>query len=126
MMGKGVSRRGVVAVICAVLLITALVLIMAYFSAVSETDYNKGYEIGLEAYTYGLPLLVTNTTFETLTSINVSNGAFGPVNQFNNCTHLKQRGEHSNCGAGLYRALVDCMARSEQGARGPPCAGGSG
>ena len=92
MMGKGVSRRGVVAVICAVLLITALVTIMAYFSAVSETDYNKGYEIGLEAYTYGLPLLVTNTTFETLTSINVSNGAFGPVNQFNNVRTLNNAG----------------------------------
>ena len=65
---------------------------MAYFSAVSETDYNKGYEIGLEAYTYGLPLLVTNTTFETLTSINVSNGAFGPVNQFNNVRTLNNAG----------------------------------
>ena len=55
-------------------------------TAVSTTsaDYQRGYQIGLEAYTYGLPLLVTNSTFLTMTSVNVSQGAYGPVNQFNN------------------------------------------
>jgi hypothetical protein len=47
-------------------------------------DYDKGYRLGMEAYTYGLPLLVTNKTFLTMTSVNVSQGAYGPVNQFNN------------------------------------------
>ncbi len=47
-------------------------------------DYEKGYKLGLEAFTYGLPLLVTNSTFQTMTSVNVSQGAYGPVNQFNN------------------------------------------
>lgn len=59
----------------------------AYKSLVRQdkksTDYEKGYKLGLEAYAYGLPLLVTNSTFQTMTSVNVSEGAFGPVNQFN-------------------------------------------
>ena len=46
--------------------------------------YEHAYNIGLEAYAYGLPLLTTNATFETMTSVNVSQGAYGPVNQFNN------------------------------------------
>jgi len=50
----------------------------------TSADYETAYNLGLEAYTYGLPLLVTNATFETMTSVNVSQGAFGPVNQFNN------------------------------------------
>ena len=50
----------------------------------NSPDYQRGYQIGLEAYTYGLPLLVTDATFRTMTSVNVSQGAYGPVNQFNN------------------------------------------
>jgi hypothetical protein len=46
--------------------------------------YQRAYDLGLEAYTYGLPLLITNATFETMTSVDISQGAFGPVNQFNN------------------------------------------
>ncbi len=49
-----------------------------------SADYQKGYRIGLDAYLYGLPLMVTNATYQTMTSVNVSNGAYGPVNQFNN------------------------------------------
>ena len=59
---------------------------------IKSADYNKGYELGLEAYTYGLPLLVTNATFQTMTSVNVSAGAFGPVNQFNNVRTLNNSG----------------------------------
>ena len=48
-----------------------------------------GLRVGLEAYTYGLPLLVTNATFRTMTSVNVTNGqGFGPVNQFNSVRTL--------------------------------------
>ena len=58
-------------------------------AAASQADYAKAYAVGLEAYTYGLPLLETNKTFRSMTSINVSNGtAFGPVNQFNNVRSL--------------------------------------
>ncbi len=46
--------------------------------------YNEAYALGLKAYTYGLPLLTTNATFLTMTSVNVSSGTYGPVNQFNN------------------------------------------
>jgi hypothetical protein len=49
-----------------------------------SADYQNGYRLGLEAYTYAIPLMVTNATYETMTSVNVSNGAYGPVNQFNN------------------------------------------
>ena len=92
MIGGAISWRLVLIVICVALLITASLLITGYLSAVSQADYTKGYEIGLEAYTYGLPLLETNTTFETMTSIDVSNGAFGPVNQFNNVRSLNNPG----------------------------------
>lgn len=74
---------GVIA-ICLILLASGLLVILLYQSDHSQADYDKGYEIGLEAYTYGLPLLVTNLTFKTMTSVDVSNGSFGPVNQFNN------------------------------------------
>jgi hypothetical protein len=50
----------------------------------TSAAYRSAYAIGLEAYTYGLPLLVTDATFQTMTSVGVSQGAFGPVNQFNN------------------------------------------
>ena len=62
-------------------------------AAASQAGYDKAYAIGLEAYTYGLPLLETNKTFLTMTSINVSNGTgFGPVNQFNNVSSLNNPG----------------------------------
>ena len=77
--------------ICAGVLVVAL-LAAACLSAGSQADYNKGYAIGLEAYTYGLPLIVTNTTFATMTSIDVSSGAFGPVNRFNNVRTLNNAG----------------------------------
>lgn len=61
-------------------------------SAPKSADYEKGYRLGLEAYTYGLPLMVTNATFQTMTSVNVSAGAYGPVNQFNNARGLNNAG----------------------------------
>lgn len=63
-----------------------------YKTFLQERDYSKGYNIGLEAYNYGLPLLTTNATYETMTSVNVSEGAFGPVNQFNNVRTLNNSG----------------------------------
>ena len=60
----------------------------------SQSDYNKAYSVGLQAYTYGLPLLETNKTFLTMTSVNVSNGnGFGPVNQFN---HVRKPNDPSS------------------------------
>ncbi len=81
---RKVTRTIGVIVVCVILLASGLLVILTYQSDRSRADYDNGYEIGLEAYTYGLPLLVTNLTFETMTSVDVSNGSFGPVNQFNN------------------------------------------
>jgi hypothetical protein len=53
-------------------------------SGTSSADYQAAYDIGLDAYVYGLPLLVTDSTFQTMTSVDVSQGAFGPANRFNN------------------------------------------
>ena len=75
--------RGVLLVAVVVLAI-ALTACGASGSEKQSADYQKGYDLGLDAYTYGLPLMVTNATFQTMTSVNVSNGAYGPVNQFNN------------------------------------------
>ena len=57
-------------------------------AAASPSDYANAYAVGLKAYTYGLPLVETDKTFRSMTSINVSNGAFGPVNQFNSVRSL--------------------------------------
>ena len=50
----------------------------------SSADYQRAYAIALKAYVYGLPLLTTDATYRTMTSVEVSQGAFGPVNQLNN------------------------------------------
>lgn len=50
----------------------------------TSPEYQHAYEVGLQAYVYGLPLLVTDATYQTMTSVDVSQGAFGPANQFNN------------------------------------------
>lgn len=53
-------------------------------SAGESSDYARGYQLGLEAYRYGLPLVTTERTFLNQTSIDVPNNrGFGPVNQFN-------------------------------------------
>lgn len=49
----------------------------------TSAAYQKAYSIGLDAYVYGLPLLVTDATYRTMTSVDVPQGAFGPVNRFN-------------------------------------------
>ncbi len=71
--------------------VSALTVLMATAgsAAASQAEYQKAYKLGLAAYTYGLPLLETNKTFLTMTSINVTNGhGFGPVNQFNSVRKL--------------------------------------
>jgi hypothetical protein len=81
-----------------VLLVAAVVLTVALTACGASgpkqrsADYLKGYRLGLDAYTYGLPLMVTSATYETMTSVNVSNGAYGPVNQFNNVRSANNAG----------------------------------
>ena len=67
----------------------SLLLATAGPAAASSADYDKARALGLQAYTYGLPLLETNRTFQTQTSVNVSNDqGDGPVNRFNNVRRL--------------------------------------
>ena len=75
--------RGLFSVVVVVLTIV-LAACGASGTAPPSADYQEGYRLGLDAYNYGLPLMVTNATYQTMTSVNVSNGAYGPVNQFNN------------------------------------------
>ena len=119
-----IKKQHAVVIACVVLIIIAAWVILAYQSAVSQADYNKGYEIGLEAYTYGLPLLETNTTFETMTSIDVSNGAFGPVNQFNNVRSLNNPNSTAVVAPGSTGLSSIAWLESEQRATSPPCTGG--
>ena len=82
-MGGAIRRGRGLLVTCAVTLAAlGTLLAMPGLAAASQADYNKAYSLGLQAYTYGLPLLDTNKTFLTQTSINVSRGGFGPVNRF--------------------------------------------
>jgi len=50
----------------------------------TSSAYREAYAIGLDAYVYGLPLITTDATFRTMTSVAVPQGAFGPVNTVNN------------------------------------------
>jgi hypothetical protein len=71
------------------LVVPVLVALAGCSSQDPRADYDRAYAIGLQAYTYGLPLLETNKTFLTMTSVDVSNGTgFGPVNQFNHVRKL--------------------------------------
>ena len=74
------------------LAIAVALLATAGTAAATQAQYDRAYRIGLEAYTYGLPLLVTDTTFRTMTSIDVSRRAYGPVNQFHNVRKLNDPG----------------------------------
>jgi len=76
-------RRPVTVVAAALTLALTASPIVPAVADDAVADYQRAYRIGLDAYTYGLPLMTTNATFHTMTSTHVSQGAFGPVNQFN-------------------------------------------
>lgn len=87
------KARGAALVSSAVLLAGSLTLLVGCSSTSSSADYDTALRLGTQAYTYGLPLLETNKTFLTMTSVNVSNGhGFGPVNQFNHVRELNGPG----------------------------------
>ncbi|NTU72239.1 MAG: DUF1254 domain-containing protein [Coriobacteriia bacterium] len=73
------------ALLAAAILLTAMLAgCSASEPAQPSTDYQEAYSLGSEAFEYGLPLMVTDATYTTMTSVNISSGAYGPVNQFNN------------------------------------------
>ncbi len=55
----------------------------------ASADYNKGYDLGLEAWKYGLPVVKMDQTFRIQTSVNVPDGrGRGPVNRFSHVRKL--------------------------------------
>ena len=78
------AYRGRVLAVAAALLLAACGTGSPGSTSTTSADYQNGYAVGLKAYVYGLPLMVTDATYQAMTSIDVSQGAFGPVNQFNN------------------------------------------
>lgn len=75
--------------ICCCLLICCIALISTGCGSKDmRTDYEKAYDIGVQAYVYGLPLVLTNHTFlEMTTAGDAANGGV-PVNQFNHIRSL--------------------------------------
>ncbi|MFN8156888.1 MAG: DUF1254 domain-containing protein [Candidatus Nanopelagicales bacterium] len=78
------AYRGRVLAVAAALLLAGCGTGSPGSTSTTSADYQNGYAVGLKAYVYGLPLMVTDATYQAMTSIDVSQGAFGPVNQFNN------------------------------------------
>ena len=54
----------------------------------TRTDYEKAYEVGIQAYVYGLPLLLTNKTFLGMTHDSDTANEDVLVNQFNHIRSL--------------------------------------
>jgi hypothetical protein len=86
-MATWMSRVLGLLVACSVLAVAAATTTTGSAQA-SHADYAAAYAVGLEAYSYGLPLVATDKTFRNMTSINVSRGAYGPVNQFHHVRAL--------------------------------------
>lgn len=64
-------------------------------AADSQSDYDRGYTLGLEAYKYGLPIQEMEKTYRLQTSVDVSNGhGYGPVNQFNPIRDFADPADH--------------------------------
>lgn len=78
------TRRLGLATLVAALVATISSSLLATTATADQSAYDRGYQLGLQAYRYGLPLVTTEKTFRNQTSIDVPDGrGFGPVNQFN-------------------------------------------
>ena len=113
----GVTATGLAMVIA--------LLATAGTAAATQAQYDKAYRIGLEAYTYGLPLLQTNVTFRTMTSIDVSQArlrAGQPVPQRAQAERPEQYGRRR---PGRQLALVHRVGRPQAGAAGAVRASGA-
>lgn len=76
----------------ALAVVTAAALLLAAGAApagASQREYDQARALGLQAYVYGLPLLETNKTYQSQTSVNVTNAeGYGPANTFNSVRQL--------------------------------------
>ena len=60
-------------------------------TASAQSEYDTGYELGSEAYEYGIPLLDTQRIFRTSTSVSKSDGrGNAPVNRLSHARKLAQ------------------------------------
>ena len=58
-------------------------------AAADQAEYDRGYELGTEAYQYGIPVLDTRRIYRTATSISRPDGqGNGPVNRFSHGRRL--------------------------------------
>jgi hypothetical protein len=78
------GRRGVRALFTLSVLFCLALVAGTGSAPASQADYDRGYEIGIDAYKYGLPLLTMKKTYRNQTSVNLPDGrGFGPPNRFN-------------------------------------------
>jgi hypothetical protein len=76
-------RRIALAIVCAALLAPAA------SASAAQSDYDTGYELGSQAYQYGVPLLDTDRIFRTATSVSKPDTkGHAPVNRFSHARKL--------------------------------------
>lgn len=84
----GIRDRGRV-LLAALVTAAALLAAMTTPAGATQAEYEQARALGLEAYTYGLPLLETNKTYQSQTSVNISNDdGYGPANTVNSVRQL--------------------------------------
>ena len=87
--------------------------------AQAPVDAQEAGAIAVAAYTYLYPLVTMDVTRRQLTNVRArQKPGYGPANMFTNVASLPDR-EHEGRGAAQFRyALLDRLARSDQGADG--------
>src|SRR5689334_22839791 len=71
------------------LLIACAGLLGAAAPAAAQTDYDTGYQLGSEAYQYGIPIVDTDRIFRTATSVDrPDTKGHAPVNRFSHARKL--------------------------------------
>ena len=84
--GHGGRLRRAAALLASLAVVAAWV---APSASASQTDYQRAYSLGLRAYKYGLPLLSTEQTYRTQTSVGrPTHRAYAPVNSFSHARKL--------------------------------------
>jgi DNA sulfur modification protein DndE len=83
-MGRGFLRRLGIATLTTTLATAVLSTVAVDTASADQASYDHGYQLGLQAYRYGLPLVTMEKTYLNQTSVDVPDGhGFGPVNHFN-------------------------------------------
>ena len=73
----------------ALVALTLISALGAQAASASQADYQQAYKLGLRAYKYGLPLLSTQQTYRTATSVKKpTHRAYAPPNRFSQAHQL--------------------------------------